>query len=243
MPAGAIIGAAGSVAGGLASGKGAKKAAKYQLQATRESNALLQSLYNQNQANFQPTIDSGNRATGQLDRLLGLVPLGEGESIESIFHDTPGYDFRMSEALRGVNSNAYARGTANSGATLKALTDRAMDVADQSFNQYVGQVGDVANRGLGATSSLAGVSNAFGQQVSANNQNAADARSNAALAQAGAFQSMLNGLGNAAGQIFSGKPTYGSSYGSTTTPPYGTPPYYPGPNFTSTGPFSGFFGR
>lgn len=218
MPAAipAAIAGAGSVAGGLSSKSGAKKAAKIQQQTAASNNAFLQGLYNQNQANFQPRITSGNRATSALDQLLGLVP--SDQSPTEILRATPGYQFRMNEALNGVNASAYARGVGNSGAALKALQDRAYGIADQSFNDYVGQVGDVANRGLGATSALAGVSTNYGNAVTANNNNAADAASNAALAQAAAIQQIINGVGGAAGSIFGGGANkLASSYAKTPT--------------------------
>lgn len=208
MPAAIIpaaIGAAGAVGGGIASGKGAKKAAKIQQQAANQQLALQQRLYNENAARFSPDIGRGDQAAQRLQDILGLS--GNAVDATALLRATPGYEFRLGEALRGVNSNAYARGLGNSGATMRALQATAQGIADQGFNTYVGQVGDVVNRGLGGKSSLAGVSQNYGNSANAVSQNAADTAANYQMFKSANMANTIGGLLRAGGQVF------GSSYG------------------------------
>lgn len=206
MPAGPIIGAVGSVAGGVASGKGAKKAARIQAQSAAEQRRMLQNMYDQNEARFQPEFQAGSDATQRLMALLGMGD--QSVNPTQILRDTPGYQFRMNEALRGVNTNAYARGLGNSGATQRALMEKAQGVADQGFNNYFGQVSSIADRGMGAKSAMAGVSQNFANNYNNVTQQAADTASNYQMFKAQNFSNTLSGVLQAGGAAF------GSSFGS-----------------------------
>ncbi|KQS01497.1 hypothetical protein ASG11_17745 [Sphingomonas sp. Leaf357] len=211
MPAAVVaagIGAVGSVAGGVASGKGAKSAAQIQANSQAQQLALQKSIYDQNANRFGTDIGSGDAASGRINDLFGLS--GNKVDASALLHSTPGYQFRVDEALKGVNSNAYASGQGNSGATLKALQKQAMNVADSTFNTYVDQVGSVANRGSAAKGALAGVSTNYANASNAISQNAADAASGAAMFQGQNINNTVSGLLKAGGQVF------GSSYGTPT---------------------------
>lgn len=200
MPVGAIIGAAGAVAGGVSSKKGAKKAAKIQAQSQAEQRRMLQSMYNQNEARFRPEFQGGTEATARLKQLLGLS--GSKADPTQILRNTAGYKFRMGEALRGVNSNAYSRGLGNSGATQKALLATAHGVADQTFNNYFNQVSSVADRGLAAKSAMAGVSQNFTNSYNNVLQQGADTQAGYQMFKAENFNNMLGGVLRGAGQAF-----------------------------------------
>lgn len=215
--AAAGIGAVGSLVGGIAGGKGAKKAAQIQQQSAREQLAFQQRLYDQNAARFGVEIGSGDRAVARLDQLLGLAGNNPAE-ISAMLAATPGYQFTMEQAMRGVNASAHAKGLGNSGAAMKALQDRAANIASTRFDTHVGQVSSVADRGAQAKGALSGASQNFSALASGTMQNAANAGSNAALAGAANFQQMINGLAQAGGQIFGSmngaKKSYDSSYGT-----------------------------
>lgn len=51
-----------------------------------------------------------------------------------------GYDNIFNEAMRGVTSNAAARGLLGSGATLRATQDRAGQLAQQNYANYLQQI-------------------------------------------------------------------------------------------------------
>jgi hypothetical protein len=204
--AGAVVGAVGSVAGGISSGKGASKAAKIAAQSAAQQQALLKSIYDQNSANFQSDISNGNTAATRINQLLGLSP--GGPSPTEILRNTPGYQFKLDQGLKAVNSNAYASGLGNSGATLKALLATGQGIADQGFNNYINQVGTVDDRGIAAKGALAGVSTNYANNSNAVTQTNSDAQAANAVFQGNNLSNVLKGLSGAGGSAF------GSSYGA-----------------------------
>jgi hypothetical protein len=204
MP-GAIVGAVGSVAGGIASGKGAKKAAKIQAQAQAQQTAALQQMYNQNVARMTPTYDRGEAAQSRIQTLLGLSG-GDGADAQAILAETPGYKFAVDQALKSTSANAYASGLGNSGAALKALQDRANSLATQNYNTYVGQLGNVADRGVNAMNGIVTQGNQTTAQQNAVTQNGADSQAGVAIYQGNNIANMIKGVTDIAANQF------GSSY-------------------------------
>lgn len=136
------------------------------------------------------------------------APAMSQQSAFDAFRSTPGYQFGMSEGLRGVQSGAAARGQLNSGKTLRDLMRFGTNYADQvGYRPYVSDLMQLSGRGQ----ALAGQQGQMGLNVAgnigANLQNASDARARSTYAAANAWQ---QGLGNAAG--FFGD-WYGNRYG------------------------------
>ena len=129
------------------------------------------------------------------------------QSITDLIRSVPGYQFRYDQALAGTNANAYSSGMAGSGATLKALQDRAYNVADNYYQTYLGDVSSVANRGVGAKSALAGVGTAFVDAQNTTNQNAANNAAGYQIYKGKNLSDMINSVAGAAGSAF------GSSFG------------------------------
>jgi hypothetical protein len=207
MPAAAVagLGAVGAIGGGIASGKGASKAAKIQAQATAQQTAALQQMYGQNVARMTPTYDRGEDAQARIQTLLGLSG-GDGADAQALLASTPGYKFAVSEALKGVNANAYASGMGNSGAAMKALQDRANGLATTNYNNYIGQLGGVADRGVNAMNSIVTQGNLTTGQQNAVTQSGADAASGISIYQGNNLANAIKGVTGAASSAF------GSSY-------------------------------
>lgn len=201
----ALIGSA--VIGGAASAIGGSKAASAQKNATNANNALQQQIYSSNKATLDPYITRGNQAGGLLQQLI-MGGAGAQDAFRQ-FQAGTGYQTTLNEALGSVNSNAYARGMGDSGATMKALQDRAGQVAQGSFGQYAGLLGNQQGVGLSAASALAGVGQGYANSVSANNNASATAQGNAALNTAG----QVNGILNNVTGLLAYQNGLGSSYG------------------------------
>ena len=210
MPA-AIIGGVGSAVGGIASGKGASKAAQIQAQASEQQTAALQNMYNQNVARATPTFDNGSAAQSRIQTLLGLSG-GDGSNAQADLAATPGYQYAMNQSLNSVNANAYAMGLGNSGAALKSLQSNANGLATQNYNNYVGQLSGVADRGVQAMNGINQQGNLTTGAINAVTQTGANAQSANAVYQGNDLASILKGETNAAGQA------YQSSYASPNTP-------------------------
>lgn len=189
--AAAILGSA--VIGGVASSVAGGKAAKAQRDASNSNNALQREIYGRNQATLDPYIQRGNQA-GSI--LQGLIMGGQGaQDAFRTFQNSTGYQTTLADALGSVNSNAYARGMGDSGATARRLQQTAGQVAQGSFGQFTNILGNQQVAGLSGASALAGVGQNYANSVGMNNNAAATASGNAALNTAGQIN---NGLNNAA---------------------------------------------
>lgn len=107
------------------------------------------------QAGFGP----GGSAPGGTP--AGAAPAGGGAPADpnagfQNYLNSTGYQFQLGEGQRAIASSNATKGLLNSGATLKALNKYGQGVASQSFNNYLGQLGDVANRGLTAGNAIGG---------------------------------------------------------------------------------------
>jgi hypothetical protein len=89
------------------------------------------------------------------------------------FQADPGYAFRLSEGIKGLNNAAAARGGLLSGGTLKATQRFAQGLASQeyqnAYNRYntdynmrLGPLQTLAGYGQGATNNLAATTGAYG---------------------------------------------------------------------------------
>lgn len=150
-----------------------------QSQAAGQANATQKYMYDTQREDAAPWRQAGGVALGQL--ASGNV-FGEGG-----FQADPGYQFRMSEGMKAINSNAAARGGANSGATLKALARYGQDFASNEYNNAYG-------RQYNRLSSLAGFGQGANQQVG-----------NAGTNYANAVSGNQIGLGNAAASNIMGQ--------------------------------------
>lgn len=144
-----------------------------QLQAQRESNALQKEMYDQNRADMQPWRDAGMAQLSQLT--AGLTPGGEFNRNFGMadFQADPGYAFRQAEGQKAIDNSAASRGSALSGATLKALTRFGQDTASSEYqNSYNRWNNDVSNR-FNRISGVAGTGQQATQQIGAYGQSTA----------------------------------------------------------------------
>lgn len=222
MAAIAAVGAAGSILGGILGGKGATKAAKIQAQASREQIAAASANRDYQYSLNTPTITAGNDATGRISSFLN----GDATGLDQ-FRANTGYKDLLKTGMEAVSANAYARGSGDSGAALKALQERAAGIADRSAQGYLGDLQAVAAQGGQARSLVAGVG---GSTVAANNaatQAGADASGNAALIKASNWQNILSQLTAQGASALQGSSSsytpapfdYSSVKGPTTTLP------------------------
>lgn len=240
--AAAGISAVGSLLGGLFGGSSAKKAAQIQQQTAREQIAAQQAAQQQVIGLNQPAITRGNEASDLYGGFLGMGDAANSARALETFRGATGYQDLMREGLAGVNSNAYARGMGDSGATLKALQSRGAQIANGSSQQWLGNLGTLVNAGTQAAGNISGVTQNTANNISGIAQNSANAQSNAALASGANWQNTLQNLANA------GAAAYASSYGGqqpAAQNPYGVTAgpgmggggnsYWGGPNGTWAG--------
>jgi len=163
---------------------------------------------------YDTTDYGGGRANGRTPIYGDAPPASTGVSAGqaandafNTFHNSDGYQFRYNQGLDSVQNQYAGRGMLQSGAALKAITNYGQGAASDEFGRYMGYLGGQQATGANAVNGLAAAGGNFVNQTSANNDSAASATGNAALASSGQINSLLsNGL-NAYGY------SRGSSYG------------------------------
>lgn len=134
---------------------------------TRQANKVQQHMYDTSRQDLMPWMKGGERALGELNALYGLSGADLGNQAMERFETSPGYQFRLGEGVKAIDRSAAARGTLNSGATLKALNDYGQGMASQEFGTHVNRLSSLA--GLGQTT--AAQTGQFGQQTGASMAN------------------------------------------------------------------------
>lgn len=92
--------------------------------------------------------------------------LTNGQGAVNQFQTSPGYQFAVNEALRQVQGQGASRGLLDSGAVMRAMTDRASGMANQEWNNWANRqqqmYGDYQNRLAGLAGGSVGQDQAYG---------------------------------------------------------------------------------
>lgn len=222
--AGAVVGSA--VIGGIS----ANRAAGTQAAAADRAAAGQERMFERQVELSEPWRKAGEQALNKLIPLTDYQNFGMDQ-----FQADPGYSFRMSEGMKGLERSAAARGGLLSGATLKGIQRFGQDLGSQeymnAFNRY--QTERAAR--LQPLQSLAGVGQTTAQQIgqagmqTAQNigetqMSGAAARASGYVGQANALTGALNtGLNYYQGQQLMNRlaPSGGGGGYSWQTPNYG----------------------
>ena len=108
------------------------------------ANNQLASIYGGAEANLNPYMAAGGTALTDLQRSLGTIPGG------STYQQSPGYGFQMQQGIQAIDNSAAARGGVHGGNTLKSLDQFGQGIANQDYQQYLGNLFNVAGTGLSA---------------------------------------------------------------------------------------------
>lgn len=197
----AIIGSA--IVGAAVSSESSSNAANQQNQAADRANAVAERQYQQTREDNEPWRQAGIGALGQIN--TGDF---QRDFSASDYRQDPGYQFRLSEGQNALERSAAARGSLNSGATLKALTRYGQNVASEEFGNAYNRFNSDRDRRFNRLASIAGVGQTANAQVGAAGQNfsnaygqnsagAANASSAAAVAQGNAINGAISTGANA----------------------------------------------
>lgn len=131
------------------------------------------------------------------------------------YRGSTGYDFRQSEGNKGIAA-ALGRGNMlESGAAVKSAARFNQNIASDEFSRYMDMLGNQQRVGLTGASAQAGVGQSYAGNVSANNNNAANAAGNASIATGNAVNQALGGVTSAVGYGAGLKSSYGGGGGYT----------------------------
>jgi hypothetical protein len=137
-----------------------------------------------------------------------LIPLTDYQNFGmQQFQQDPGYAFRMSEGMKGLERSAAARGGLLSGAAMKGIQRFGQDLASQEYQNAFNRYGIERDRRLNPLQSLAGVGQTSTNQLASAGQNyatgagqaigaAGQARASGYVGQSNALTGALGGASN-----------------------------------------------
>lgn len=184
---GGVIGGIGSLIGGNKADKAAKEAAK---------TARLGFDWASTNPNFKGYLESGGKANNAIGNLLGIGgdPAAANAAFDQ-YKNSTGYNFRLKEGMGAITGSNAARGLLNSGSTIKRSMQYGQDLASGEFNNYLGQLGNVANMGLASGQTIASAGSAGGAAGAGIQWQGAQANNNA-------FNNALGNFGYAANSAY-----------------------------------------
>jgi len=206
--------AAVTVGSSVMGSRAAKSAAGTQAAASAAATDAQERMFERQLELQEPFREAGLEGQNRLMQLLGL---GEDKTAKDfgryatadftpanfLANQDPGYAFRMSEGLKGLERSAAARGGMLSGSALKGIQRYSQGLASDEYQNAFNRFQTQRANTLNPFQSLAGVAQSasntmgtaagqFGQQMGANIIGAGNA---AAAGQVGAANAITSGLG------------------------------------------------
>jgi hypothetical protein len=184
----------------------AEAAAQTQADAAKYAVDKQDSQYQQTRTDYAPwRVAGGGAVTRQAD-LMGLNGQAASDNAFATFREDPGYKYTVDQAVQGVDRSAAARGLLTSGATIKAIQDRAGNLADQQYGNWFNRFGVIAGTGQTAT---AGTASAGANAAN----NAGNAMIQAGQARASGYTGVASAVNQGLNNYFA-KPSSGGGGGS-----------------------------
>jgi hypothetical protein len=122
----------------------------------------LERIIERDRRNLAPYQQAGTGTAQIMADLSGASGPEAQAAAYQAFESSPGYQFARDEAMRGVLQNAAATGGLGGGNVLRALQDRAANLASTEYGNYYNRLADLAGRGIQASQIGAGLT---GQQT------------------------------------------------------------------------------
>jgi hypothetical protein len=193
MMAAAVVGSA------LIGSSSSRRAASTQAEAADRAGELQREQFERQVELQEPFRQVGLRALNKLEGAAEYTPFGMSQ-----FQQDPGYAFRMSEGMKGIERSAAARGGLLSGATLKGIQRYGQDLGSQEYTNAFNRYQTERNARLNPLQSLAGIGQTSTNQLVAGGQNyanaAGEAMGAAGQARASGYMGSANSLSGALGQ-------------------------------------------
>lgn len=158
-------------------------------EATATANAAADNAWARQQQEMSPWKETGVKA---------LAGLQDG----SFFQQDPGYQFRLGEGNKAINSALAARGMANSGAALKQLTRYGQDFASNEYQNAYNRQNNLANYGNQASMALGNFAGGHAANISNNALGYGNAQAAAHIAQGNRATDLLNGAMRAGASMY-----------------------------------------
>ena len=194
---------AGAVISGLMGQDAASSAADAQIASGNASNATQMAMYEQNRADMAPWRTAGVNA---LNTLTGRMPDLNRRFSMADFQQDPGYGFRLSEGIKGIDRSAAARGLLQSGGTLKGVNRFAQDYASNEYGNAYNRYNQDNSTEFNRLAALSGIGQTATQQVGnygmSTAQNVGQTQVGMGNARASGYVGGANAINSAIGQGF-----------------------------------------
>ena len=204
MPAVAVavgLGVAGSVYSAHQGNKAAGRAADAQTAAAQMGVEENRRQFDFIQELMKPYVDSGKTALNQQMGMLGLNGAAAQQQAIGALQNSPFFQAQLNQGTNALLQNASATGGLRGGNTQAALAQFAPQLLQQTFQNQLANVGQLATQGQNAAAGVGA------QAANTGNQNAAlfgdigQARAGAALARGQNTQDLIGSLAGAAGRL------------------------------------------
>jgi hypothetical protein len=163
---------------------------------------------------YQPYIESGNNARNALSPQLQAMFQNGGDFLNKIgagYKESPGYQFKLNQALQAGGNAAAAGGLLGSNQHQQLSEQTANDIASQDYYDYINHVlgimaagqqglGELNQQGYNAST---GYGNALGDTLGAQAGYGYAGQAGQNAARAKNWANIFGGLGNAAGGVAS----------------------------------------
>lgn len=106
---------------------------------------------------YDPYAQTGLAAFNQYADASGVNGQEGYDRAEGSFRASPGYEWQVDQATDAVARKASALGALGSGNTMTAITDRASNLADLEYDDYLGRLDNLGKMGFAATGAQADV--------------------------------------------------------------------------------------
>ena len=201
------ISAGGSIVGGLMGSKAAKSAARTQAASADYAAQLQQEQFDKQIELQAPFREAGLTAQNKLLDDMGLSPNAGGKYARDFsmadYQADPGYAFRLSEGMKGLNATAAARGGLISGNALRAATQYGQEMGSQEYQNAYNRYQTNRSNQLNPLQSLMGAgqtaTNTMGQAGQNYANQAGEAYIGAGNARASGYVGSANAWSNAIG--------------------------------------------
>ena len=187
---GAVVGVVGSVL----SSNAASDATQAQTDSAAAATAEQRRQYDLSRADQAPFLQAGTGALGQMQQL--------NSGNFSSFHNSPDYQFALSQGTQELDRSAAARGRLDSGGYGQDLTRFGQGLAEGNYNSYYNRLQSMAGQGQTSANNLGYLGENSANQIGGNMMAAGQARASGYINQGNAIQNGLGQFGNAAGQFF-----------------------------------------
>jgi hypothetical protein len=198
---------ASAVIGGVVASDSSRRAGNAQKDAAALASQTELEQHRQNREDMQPWREAGMGALGQMT--AGTAAGGDFNRDFTLadFTKDPGYDFRMQQGQRALDSSAAARGGALSGAAIKGSLRYGQDFGSGEYQNAYNRFNNDRTQRFNRLASLAGVGQTAtrdvaqqGAQVASNVGNnmtgAGNAQASSYVGQGNAISGAANTLGN-----------------------------------------------